>query len=39
MNGQHFMSLNTGKRIHSKNWDQLPIDDFVIDKVKELATK
>ena len=39
MNGQYFMSLNTGKRIHSKNWDQLPIDEFVIDKVKELADK
>ena len=34
MNGQYFMSLNTGKRIHSKHWDQLPIDEFVIDKVK-----
>ena len=33
------MSLNTGKRIHSKHWDQLPIDEFVIDKVKELAAK
>ena len=39
MNGRYFMSLNTGKRIHSKNWDQLPIDEFVIDKVKELAAK
>ena len=39
MNGLYFMSLNTGKRIHSKNWEQLPIDEFVIDKVKELATK
>ena len=38
MNGQYFMSLNTGK-IHSKHWDQIPIVEFVIDKVKELATK
>ena len=33
------MSLNTGKRLHNKHWDQIPIDEFVIDKVKELATK
>ena len=33
------MSLNTGKRINSKHWDQLHIDEFVIDKVKELADK
>ena len=39
MNGQYFMSLNTGKRIHSKHWDQILIDEFVIDKVKELAIK
>ena len=39
MNGQYFMSLNTGKKIHSKHWDQIPIDELVIDKVKELATK
>ena len=33
------MSLKTGKRIHNKHWDQIHIDEFVIDKVKELATK
>ena len=33
------MSLNTGKIIHSKRWDQILIDEFVIDKVKELAIK
>ena len=38
MNGQYFMSLNTGKRIYSKQWDQIPIDEFVIYKVKELVT-
>ena len=38
MNGQYFMSLNTGKILHNKYWDQIPIDDFIIDKVKELAT-
>ena len=39
MNGQYAMSLITGKISHSKHWDQIPIDDFVIDKVKEFATK
>ena len=34
MSGQYFMSLNTGKILHSKHWDQIPIDEFVIDKVK-----
>ena len=32
------MSLNTGKILHNKHWDQISIDEFVIDKVKELAT-
>ena len=36
-NGKYFMSLNTGKRIHNKNWDQLPIDEFVIDKFKRIG--
>ena len=39
MTEQYFMSLKTGKRIHNKHWDQIHIDEFVIDKVKELATK
>ena len=34
MNGQYDMYLNTGKRLHSRHWDQIPIDEFVIDKVK-----
>ena len=38
MNGQYVISLNTGKILHSKHWNQIPIDEFVIDKVKELAT-
>ena len=38
MNGQYFMSLNTGKRLYNKQWDQIPIDEFVIYKVKELVT-
>ena len=39
MNGQYSMSLITGKRLHSKHWYQISIDEFVINKVKELATK
>ena len=35
--GHYFMSLNTGKRIHSYHWDKLPIPDEVIDRVEELA--
>ena len=38
MNGQYVMSLYTGKRLQSKDWDQIPIDEFAIDKVKKLAT-
>ena len=34
MNGQDVMYLNTGKRIYSKHWDQMHIDEFMIDKVK-----
>jgi hypothetical protein len=35
--GHYFMSLYTGKRLHSYNWIELPIDDEVIDRVHELA--
>ena len=38
MNGQYVMSLYTGKRLQSKDWDQIPIDEFAIDKVKKLTT-
>ena len=37
--GHYFMSLFSGKRIHSHNWTELPIDDDVIARVKELASK
>ena len=33
------MSLNTGKRIHGHQWDELAITDEVIDRVHELAAK
>ena len=33
------MSLYTGKRLHSYQWDELPIDDDVISRVEELAMK
>jgi hypothetical protein len=37
-NGGHFfMNLHTGCRIHSYEWTELPIDDDVIARVKELA--
>jgi hypothetical protein len=35
--GHYFMSLFSGKRLHSYNWHELPIDDAVIDRVHELA--
>ena len=37
--GHYFMSLLSGKRIHSHNWTELPIDNDVIARVKELASK
>ena len=37
--GFYFMSLHTGKRIHSYIWSELPIDEDVICRVEELATK
>ena len=35
--GHYFMSLHSGKRIHGYNWDELPIDDYVIERVEALA--
>ena len=37
--GQYFMSLVTGRRIHGKKWTQLPIDDIVIEKIESIAVK
>jgi hypothetical protein len=36
--GHYFMNLYTGKRLHAYKWTELPIDDDVIDMVKQLAT-
>ena len=35
--GHYFMSLHSGKRIHGYNWDELPTDDYVIERVEALA--
>ena len=37
--GHYFMSLHTGKQIHSYRWKELPIDQEVEDRVDELAKK
>ena len=41
-NGQHtwhFMSLNTGKRLHRRNWTVLPMGEEVISRVHLLAER
>ena len=35
--GYFFMSLHTGKRLHSNKWDELPIDDEIIKAVENIA--
>ena len=35
--GHYFMSLYSGKRMHSYEWKELPIDEEVIARVEELA--
>ena len=37
--GYYFMSLYTGKKLHSYVWTELPIDNDVIKRVEELATQ
>jgi len=37
--GQYFMSLNTGRRIHARKWTQLPIDDTVVNGIQSIAAK
>jgi hypothetical protein len=37
--GHYFMSLYTGKRLHSYDWKELPIDDDVINQVEQLAQR
>ena len=36
--GHYFMSLYSGKRIHSYEWKEVPIDDEVISRVETLGT-
>ena len=35
--GHYFMSLYSGKRIHGYKWDELPVDEYVIERVESLA--
>ena len=35
--GYYFMSLHTGKRIHGYQWDELPVDKYVIERVEAIA--
>ena len=35
--GHYFMSLHTGRRIHGYEWEELPIDEHVIERVEDLA--
>ena len=31
------MSIHTGRRIHGYKWEELPIDEYVIERVEALA--
>ena len=35
--GHYFMSLYTGKRIHGYKWKEIPVDEYVIERVETLA--
>jgi hypothetical protein len=35
--GYYFMSLSTGKRLHCYQWTELPVPDYVIDRVETMA--
>mmetsp|Transcript_14843 Transcript_14843/g.21240 ORF Transcript_14843/g.21240 Transcript_14843/m.21240 type:complete len:182 (+) Transcript_14843:1891-2436(+) len=35
--GYYFMSLCSGREIHSNNWDEMPLDDWAIRQVEKLA--
>ena len=37
--GHYFMSLYSGKVLHSYNWEEIPINDEVIGRVEELASE
>ena len=36
--GCSFMSLYTGNKIHSYEWTELPIDNYVIKQVNQLSS-
>ena len=35
--GGYFMSLHSGRRIHSCSWEELPINEYVVERVESLA--
>ena len=35
--GYYFMSLETGEKLHCHRWSEEPIDDYIINRVEELA--
>jgi hypothetical protein len=37
--GYYSMSLSTGRRLHCYQWTELPVSDYVIDRVEEMVTK
>ena len=37
--GHNFMSLETGRKLHGYKWKELPMDDWVIARVEEIAKK
>ena len=37
--GYYFMNLNTGRRIHRRTWDAIPMPDTVIKRVEHLGKK
>ena len=36
--GDYFIRLYTGKRLHSYEWTELPIDKKIIEQVKQLSS-
>ena len=37
--GWYFMSFDTGRKIHRRQWTKMPIIDDVITRINELASK
>ena len=37
--GHYFMSLQSGQKIHSSKWKELPINDEVVNRVESIAKK